>query len=143
MNPQEPLPLNSLPSKLTIYGSLGGAIFGSLCWLAVMTIVCKDWPALVLVTIAALALFIWATRSILSGKMHYWPVAKWSLAGIVAINLAMVNLRWNHWLEIYRQSQWYDPNNDLSLRAVNLIILMIGALLWLQFTWLGYSQRKK
>lgn len=143
MNPQEPLPLNSLPSKLTIYGSLGGAIFGSLCWLAVMTIVCKDWPALVLVTIAALALFIWATRSILSGRMHYWPAAKWSLAGIVAINLALVNLRWNHWLETYRQSQWYDPTNDLSLQAVNLTILLLGAFLWIQFTWLGYSQRKK
>jgi len=143
MNLPDPLSPNPLPSKLTVYGSLGGAIFGSLCWLAVMAIVCQDWLALVLVTIAAIALFIWATRSILSGKMHYWPAAKWSLAGIVAINLAGVNLRWDRWLEIYRQSQWYDPANDLSLQTVNLIILLLGAFLWIQFTWLGYSQRKK
>jgi hypothetical protein len=109
MNLNNPLPMNSQPSKITVYGSLGGAIFGSLCWLAIMSMICRDWLALVLVTIAALSLFIWATRSILSGKMRYWPTAKWSLAGIVAINLATVNLRWHRWLEIYRQSQWYEP----------------------------------
>jgi hypothetical protein len=36
-----------------------------------------------------------------------------------------------------------NPSNDLSLHAVNLIVLLVGAMLWIQFSWLGYAQRKK
>jgi len=128
-------------SKGAIYGSFAGAIFGAVCWVFVISYVARDWITPFVVLAVASALFAVSTRVCLGAPRAYHRIAMGTGAGLAALNLAVINVRWEGWMVAYRQSSFYQPANDLPLWLMNLIILGLFGFLCLLFFVLHRSQR--
>jgi RNA polymerase sigma factor (sigma-70 family) len=110
------------PGAGSIYGSFGGAIFGSVAWLLMMAGIVHDWLVFAAILASATVIFFVAAQVALRRGSRLGGA--WvSLVGLAALTLTVVNLRWNAWLGVYRHSSWYDPRNDISLAALDAIIL--------------------
>lgn len=130
-------------SKGGVYGSLAGAIFGGVCWIFPMAFLARDWMAAAATLIVAAMIYLVGTQVCLRSPRRYWPVAIGAALAVGILNLAVVNLRWNHWMVFYRESPHYQPSNDWPLWAVNgLIVLIVGCLVVLLFG-TSRSQRKR
>jgi len=133
----EPRPIHSIVqgqvSKGAVYGSLGGAVFGSVCWLFILSAISKDWYVAAAVLILSIILWYVCTRGALRAPQRYYQIAMAALAGVALLNLAVVNLRWARWMPVYRQSSLYDPMSDWSLWAINALIVGLFACLILLF----------
>ena len=110
-------------SKPALYGSLGGAVFGSVAWLFVMAFVAKDWIAALAVLAVAGGILAIGTRACLHRPEHYYRIAMRICLGLAVLNLAVVNLRWDMWMVFYRESGRYEYWNDVPLWAINLLIV--------------------
>ena len=120
-------------SKANIYGTFGGSIFGSVCWIIPISFVAKDWlTAVVVVAIASLILIISAEKA-LHNQERYWRILIWDIIMLCALNLAVVNLRWNQWMPLYRQSSSYNQLVDMPLWGVNLMFIAVFGGLLLMF----------
>ena len=122
-------------TKGQIYGSFGGAIFGSLLWLHLMAVQARDWLALWTVLATGLLIFLVATKICLRARQHYNQVAAGALAAVGILYLAIVNLRWHLWMEAlgphskYRWvSLWQINILVAGTIAVLLLMLLLGAL---------------
>jgi RNA polymerase sigma factor (sigma-70 family) len=128
--PTSPKPM----SKGAIYGSFAGATFGAIAWILPTAAMAKDWLCAALVLIGAGFVFAVSTRMCLNNQKRRWQILLANLIGLAVLNLAVVNLRWHQWMQVYRQSPLRDPMNDIPIWMVNLLILVIvavlGTLLW-------------
>jgi RNA polymerase sigma factor (sigma-70 family) len=122
----------SQPMKLTkanVYGALGGSIFGSVCWMFIMAAITKDWLIALSVLIFAVVLFVVSTKKCLRGQGKYWRIVFIDMAAIALLTLAVVNLRWERWMEFYLED---SPHFEIPLWGMNLIVLAtFGGLLGL------------
>ncbi len=127
--------------KSTVYGTFAGAVMGSTCWLLIMSVIVQDWLiAIAILAFDALLLFISAEICFRKpGK--YWNIAIGNLAALAAINFLIVNLKWQSWIKLYRQSRFYQTSNDFSLMSINLILA--GVFGGLFFLFLILSTRQK
>lgn len=113
----------SQPIKLTkanVYGTFGGSIFGSVCWIFVMAAITKDWLIALSVLIFAVVLFAASTKKCLRWPGKYWRVVLTNMAAIALLTFAVVNLRWERWMEFYLED---SPFFDIPLWGMNLIVL--------------------
>jgi hypothetical protein len=123
-----------------IYGGFAGGIFGSISWLLLMAGMAHDWPALALILAGALLTFlVTAHVAYRHGRRDLGAWLAW--AGIAALTFTAVNLRWDVWLPIYRQSRHYNPGRDIPLKALNVIMIaaFAGTALVL---WVAFRRRK-
>jgi RNA polymerase sigma factor (sigma-70 family) len=110
------------PGAGNIYASFGGAIFGSVAWLLMMAGIVHDWLVFAIILASAIVIFLVAAQVALRRASRLGGA--WvSLVGLAVLTLTVVNLRWDAWLRVYRHSSWYDPRNDISLAALDAIIL--------------------
>jgi len=112
-------------SSATVYGSLAGGIFGGTCWLYPMTLIAEDWFLIPVVLVVTITLFVLTSQWSLRGRFPYYQNAIAAVIGVTILNLVLVNWRWDQWILAYRQSAWYQPSGEMSLTAVNLLILAI------------------
>jgi hypothetical protein len=119
-------------SKGNIYGSLGGSIFGSMCWMFGLSIITKDLPAAVAVLLFAVILFAVSARRCVRAPSEYWQIAITDMMCVGLFTLLIVNLRWARWVQRYHldHGQRRDWFFDMPLWGVNLAIaaLFIGLL---------------
>lgn len=120
-------------SKAALYGSFGGSIFGSVAWIFPLSYMTKDWIVALVVIFVAMAIFIISTKACFRVPKNYYRNLIGSLMGVGALNLVVANLRWNTWMEVYRQLPQYERLNDLPLWAVNSLIVGVFACLLLVF----------
>ena len=123
------------PMKLTkanVYGAFGGSIFGSVCWIFVLAFLTKDWLIALSVLIFAVILFSISTKKCLRAPVKYWRVLMADMMSIALLTLVVVNLRWERWMEFYRES---SSGFDIPLWGINLILLAVFGVLtgWLIF----------
>lgn len=123
--------------KGAVYGGLGGAIFGCLCWMIVMSAITGEWYVGALVALAGILLFIFGTKACFGNQQRYWRVVLIVTVILAAINFLVVNLRWNAWMEVYRQTSYYSPVDDRSLTEINLYIAALFAFLLILFVMIG------
>jgi RNA polymerase sigma factor (sigma-70 family) len=117
-------------TKGQIYGEFAGAISGSLCWLYLMTVRTRDWISLWSVLIIGLVLFFASTKICLQAKHLHYQIAMVPFGIIGLMNLVIINLRWNHWMETLGPHKKYQ---SLSLGQMNIIIISATLLLLLIF----------
>jgi len=125
-----------------IYGSFGGAIFGSLFWLYLTTVQAKDWAAWWIVLSSGVLLFLLATKLCLRAKQHYERVAMGTFAVIGVLHLLVVNLRWEKWMAYFIESGHNLKYTRVSLWQVNLVITAVTSALLLVFLFGELKQRK-
>jgi RNA polymerase sigma factor (sigma-70 family) len=116
-----------------IRGSLAGGVFGSLLWLWLMAGIARDWTALALLVAATLTLYELGCRAALRQPAAYFQVARRLLLWLGALGLAVILLRWDAWLVVYRVSRIYDASSDRPAWQVALLWSGMLALLWLLF----------
>jgi len=129
-------------TKGQIYGSFGGAIFGSLLWLHLMAVQAHDWPTLWAVLAAGVSIFLVATRICLRARQRYNQVAAGAFAAVGILYLAIVNLRWHLWMQALGPHSKY---RWVSLWQINILIVGTIAvlLLILLLTTLGQRPANK
>ncbi len=131
-------PVESAPRRITrpgIHASYGGSIFGSTAWLLVLTGIVGDWTMFAII-IAADFVILWTATAICRRRPdRYWSTALVAFSALIAGMLIAVNLRWNVWMEAYRQSRAYDPRNDVSLVVINAVVLGLYVVLAVALAW--------
>ena len=113
-------------TKANVYGAFGGGIFGSIAWIFPMSYITKDWLVAPAVLIFAILLFIISTKICLRAQGNYQRIVIIDMMSISLLTLAVVNLRWERWMEFYRDSP--SPYN-MPLWSINSIILIIFSVL--------------
>jgi RNA polymerase sigma factor (sigma-70 family) len=129
-------------TKGQIYGSFGGAIFGSLFWLQVTTARARDWAAWWIVLSSGVLLFLLATKLCLRAKQHFERIGMVTFAAVGLLYLLVVNLRWEKWMAYFIKSGRNLRYTRISLWQVNLVIAAVTAGLVLVFLFGELKQRK-
>ena len=120
-------------SKTTVYGSLAGGVFGSLCWLVVMAGMVGDWLSMVTIAVLSAALFFAGARLWLRRPQRQHLVVAVVMAAVGILNLLVIHLRWNEWMAVYRQSARYTVHDDLPIWSLDLFIVAVCGTLCLVF----------
>jgi len=105
-----------------IYGSFSGLIFGVLSWLYLMCINAKDWTTMWLVLAGGILIFWISTKICLHTRQHYYRVAMGMCAAVGLVNLIVINLRWNKWIEYFIQTGRNLKYTHVSLSQLNFIV---------------------
>ena len=53
-------------------------------------------------------------------------------AAVMALTIAVVNWRWEPWMEAYRRTRVYEPMADLPLWAMNVLVVVLFAWVFLR-----------
>jgi len=130
-------------SKRAIYGAFAGSIFGGVAWLLPTSIAGKDWRAAVAVLAIAGVIFVVSATLCLRNQAKRWRILGWVMIALCALNLAVINLRWNLWMQAYQSDPSYNAPTNLSRWTMNLIIAAIMAGLLVIFLTLDSRQRKQ
>ena len=85
-------------SNRAIYGAFAGGIFGGVAWLLPTSIMANDWLAAIVVLAIAAAIFTTGTTLCLRNQAKRWRILGWVMIALCALNLAVINLRWDHWI---------------------------------------------
>jgi hypothetical protein len=112
-----------------------------LCTIALTGIV-GDWMAFAAIVVCDLATLWGATAVCLHRPQRYWSAALLAVSAVIAVTLVAINLRWNVWMNAYRQSSAYDARNDVSLVAINEIVLGLYIALALSLAWRHVGNKK-
>jgi hypothetical protein len=123
-----------------IYGSVAGGVFGSVCWIFPMSAIAGDWAVGVAVLAAALLAYVVVVRATLRRPERYFRIQQRDILALGALNLLVINLRWEPWMEAYRRSRFYEPLSDLPLWAMNVLMGALVAWLFLRFGQLHRAQ---
>ncbi len=79
----------------------------------------------------------------LRDQARRWRILIWALIALCAINLAVVNTRWNLWKQALKQAPGFTSPTSLSRWIINLAIAAIMAALLLICLHLKSHQRKQ
>jgi hypothetical protein len=137
--PSGPLPMS--PFALRV--AFSGCIFGGVAWLLPTSIMAQDWLSAVAVVAVAVPLFVAATMLCLRNQAKRWQILGWVVIVLCSLNLAVINLRWSHWIEAYEQNPAYNSPAGLSRWTLNIIIASIMSALLLIFITLDSRQRRR
>jgi len=129
-------------SKGAIYGAFAGGIFGGVAWILPTSFMARDWPAAAIVFAAASLIFVVSTTLCLRDQGRRWRILVWALVALCALNLAVVNTRWNLWKQALKQTPGFTPSTSLSRWTINLAIAAITAALLLISLHLNSRERK-
>lgn len=130
-------------SKRAIYGAFAGGIFGGVAWILPTSFMAKDWPAAAITLAAAALIFLASTTLCLRDQGRRWRILVWALVALCALNVAVVNIRWNLWKEALKQTPGFTPPTSLSRWTINLAIAAIMAALLLISLRLNSRQGKR
>ncbi|MBN2272293.1 MAG: sigma-70 family RNA polymerase sigma factor [Sedimentisphaerales bacterium] len=130
-------------SKSAIYGAFAGGIFGGVAWLLPTSIMAKDWSAAGAVLAVAAAIFVASATLCIRNQAKRWRILGWVMIALCALNLAVINLRWDLWMQAYRNNPSYNAPTNLSRWTLNAIIAAIMAALLAIFLVLDSRQRKQ
>ena len=129
-------------TKANVYGAFGGSIFGSVCWIFVISFITKDWLIALAVLIFGVLLFIISTKVCLRTPDKYWRIIITDMMSIALLTLVVVNLRWEKWMEFYRHSSSDSRFVDMPLWGMNLAIVAIFSGLLLMFVVISRKQKR-
>lgn len=124
------------PASITrrgLYASFGGGIFGGTAWMLPLAWIARDWASIGVVLACDILLLLIVTAITQRDRKRYGSIATWMVCVLLAMTLAVVNLRWTAWMRAYRQSAAYDPMSDVSLTTINLIVLGVFTGLFVLF----------
>lgn len=113
-------------SRAAIYGSLGGGVFGAVCWLFPMSLIARDWLPAALAAVVAAAAFTIGARRAVADPARYPRIARAVFVALGLLNLVLVNLRWEAWMVAFRQSPFAATSVELPLWAMN--VLLVGVI---------------
>lgn len=130
-------------SKGAICAAFAGGIFGGVAWILPTSFMAKDWPAAAITLAAAALIFLASTTLCLRDQGKRWRILVWALIALCALNLAVVNTRWNLWKQALKQAPGFTPPTSLSRWTINLAIAAIIAALLLIRLRLNPRQRKQ
>ncbi len=136
-----PLPaLADLPPR-AIYASLAGGVFGSLCWIPIMAFIARDHRVGLATIVFALVVYAVSTRAALRAPREFFRIEIVGIAAVAAWTVAVVNWKWNAWMEAYRRTWVYEPMADLPLWAMNLLLAAMYLWIFLRFAQLDRRHR--
>jgi hypothetical protein len=116
-------------SKRTIYSTYAGSIFGVIGWLIIISVIAKDWiTGMGLFSISLLTYRISTKYCILQPK-NYYRILLRVLAGLTALSIFAINIRWIDWMEAYKimgtPTQYLLNPSLISLLVISIFILNI------------------
>lgn len=120
-------------TKAAIYGSLGGGVFGSVCWILPMAWIADDWVTAYAVLAAAGVLFFALARLCVRRPQNYYRAAAAMAAGVGGINLVVVVLRWEAYEAAYRASRLCTVGAEIPTWVMASGIVVLTAWLVLLF----------
>ncbi len=129
-------------SKANVYGAFAGSIFGSVCWIFVISFITKDWLIALAVLIFGVLLFAVSTKICLRAPGKYWRIIIIDMMSVALFTLVVVNLRWGKWMEFYRPSSSYRPDYDMPIWGINLAIVAIFSGLLVLFVLKSRKQKR-
>lgn len=134
----EPLPITSS----IVRGIFGGSILGATIWLLILAWLTKHLASIGGILAFDVLLFTMVTAVVPRDSKRYWSAVILTVCTLVAVMLAVVNLRWTAWMEAYQQSTVYNLKNDVSVWTINLVVLSLYVALVLVMVWRCAVSRK-
>ncbi len=105
--------------------ALAGAVFGSVAWLFMMSLMARDWIAVVVVLYAVVVFFI--SAAICAARPHrLWPVFLTDVAALYVLHLLVLNLRWSRWMASFGHTGHQALYHEVSLTEVNVIVTAVA-----------------
>jgi RNA polymerase sigma factor (sigma-70 family) len=123
-SPMPPAPPSAM-TRYAVYGSLGGGVFGSVCWLFPMCFIAGDWLLATITAVVATGLFLAGARRAAASPERYPRVAMVVFAALGGWNLLLVNLRWPAWMVAFRASPLAATSVELPLWGMNLMLVAV------------------
>jgi len=124
-----------------IYASFAGGVFGSLCWMPIMAFIARDYRVGLATIVFALVLYAASVRAALRAPRDFFRISMGEAAAVAAWTVAVVNWKWDAWMEAYRRTSLYDPMSDLPLWAMNLLIAALFFWMFLRLAQLDRQHR--
>lgn len=124
-----------------IYASFAGGVFGSLCWMPIMAFIARDHPVGLATIVFALVLYAVSVRAALRTPRDFFRIGIAEAAAVAAWTVAVVNWKWEAWMEAYRRTSLYDPMSDLPLWVMN--VLLAALFLWIFFRLVRLDRRHR
>jgi hypothetical protein len=95
-----------------------------------------------LATIAfALVVYAASVRAALRAPREFFRIEIVGMAAVAAWTVAVVNWKWEAWMEAYRRTSVYEPLADLPLWAMNVLLGALYLWIFLRFAQLDRRQR--
>jgi RNA polymerase sigma factor (sigma-70 family) len=120
-------------SRSGVYGSLGGGVFGAVCWLFPMCFIAGDWLLAVLTAAVAAVIFAVGARRALAAPERYDRIAMKVFLALGVWNVVLVNLHWERWMIAFRQTPFADTSIELPLWMMNVLLVAVIAHVLLGF----------
>ena len=114
--------------KSTVYGSMGGALFGSIAWILAMAYQVSDWRWLTAICVSSLLVYVGCTQTVIRRGPSAARGSLFCLASfIIGVYALTINLRLNPWLAGGAENALsIGPNgvevNHVPLWAANLLL---------------------
>ena len=122
--------------KGQIYGGYAGSVFGSICWMLVISIMANDWFTAVLIIIAAGLIYAVSTYYCIRNPIRYYKIAIWICFYIYLLTAAAILFRWEIWKKYFYITGTYSRYYISSRIEVILGLLVFYSLLVLLFHYL-------
>jgi hypothetical protein len=120
-------------SKGHIIGAYSGSVYGSLLWLYMTAYKAKDWLVLMVIVIAGVLIVGLATKLCLRARRDLYRIASGVCLAVGAINLLVINLRWEVWIASFKESGRHLKYTRVSLWQINLVMAAVMVVLLLIF----------
>ncbi len=129
-------------SRSGTFGALAGAVFGSVAWLFMMSLMARDWVADV-VALYAVVVFL-VSAGICAARPHrIWPVLLTDVAALYVLHLLVLNLRWSRWMASFGHTGHQAVYHEISLTQMNAIVTVIAVAMALFYAWKWAADRRR
>ncbi len=116
-------------SKGQIYGGYAGSIFGSICWMLVVSIMANDWFTAIIIILASCLVYLVSTYNCIRNPIRYYKIAIWICFYVYLLTVGAILFRWETWrdfLYIDTYFKHYHPNRiEIILGLLVLYILFV------------------
>lgn len=126
------------PGRQAVTGAFAGATFAAVFWIFFMAIGCADWGTAALVAGIAPLIFVISLATVFCKPGWFYRVSIAMTLALAALNLAVVNLRWTHWVVSVIPEGVSDRQLAFPLWALNLLL---GGIFTMILTSLIYRAR--
>ena len=113
--------------------SFASAVFGSTAGLLVLALLSHDWICAASILAANVVVFVSATQTTLRSPLRFFRNAAAAVTAQAILSVVVVNLRWEVWMPVYRQSRFYDRGVDWPLWTINASLAAIFGVLVVAF----------
>ena len=106
-----------------------------------MAAIARDYLVGLATIVFGIVVYIATVRAALRAPREFFRIEIVGTAAVAAWTVAVVNWKWEAWMEAYRRTSTYEPMADLPLWAMNVLLAALYLWIFLRFAQLDRRHR--